>query len=187
MFKNSVTGSEDSYFYSCHNRKLSRGHYHVGSFGLSKFIPPYLYFVPIMQTPHHPSDSPSSYLYHFPHAWKSFTWSPSSHYFSSFRTSSPISLTHYLHPFPSFKPISFSIISATSNSSPHHIYLSIFLLNLLYPSSSLHYMLPVSTASYLFHPHTHISHSFRYSKPLLLNPSCTIHITSPVPCSPSIA
>lgn len=37
-----------------------------------------------------------------------------------------ISLTHYLHPFPSFKPISFSIISATSNPFPHHIYSSLF-------------------------------------------------------------
>lgn len=57
------------------------------------FIPPYPYFVPIMQIPHHPSDSPSSYLYHFPYAWKSFTWSPSSHYFFSFRTSYPY---HYI-------------------------------------------------------------------------------------------
>ena len=84
-------------------------------------LPPYPYFVPIMQIPHHPSNSPSSYLYHFPHAWKSFTWSPSSHYFSRFRTSSPIPLTLCLH--PSTPPIlhaHFLTFIPPIPSSPYH-------------------------------------------------------------------
>ena len=85
------------------------------------FIPPYPYFVPIMQIPHHPSDSPSSYLYHFPYAWKSFTWSPSSHYFSSFRTSSPIPLTLCLHPStPLILHALFLIFIPPIPSSPYH-------------------------------------------------------------------
>ena len=79
---------------------------HLTTFPLSNFSYPlssnsfhhtHILF-PSCKYPHHPSDSPSSYLYHFPPAWKFFTWSPSSHYFSSLRTSSPIPLTLCLHP-----------------------------------------------------------------------------------------
>ena len=120
------------------------------------FIPPYPYFVLIMQIPHHPSDSPSSYLYHFPYAWKSFTWSPSSHYFSSFRTSYPY---HYI---PSY-------FQSHHNCQAHHFPIS--------HAHLAHHHTHISIATYPYQPILHLL--------TLITPVPTylsLYYITPIPC-----